>query len=238
MTVIKTMRSRLPLNVIFLTILLSVSLLSIYQQEQLLQHDSLQPALRSRHHALPRTNHDKNTAASHRSQTASSSSSILLQLALRSRPIPDQLIDHTFESQRCHRYNLTYTPGTPRRKLYWGASVADDTWHILAAQAIETYGLFDTVAFVESNRTSMGNARTLRFGENSENLERLRNMFGEETRVTVDYYVNEDEGEDQLQSLEREHAQRALILKRWRLNGMTVQDIGYLSDTDEFFVSL
>ena len=97
------------------------------------------------------------------------------------------------------------------------------------------HGLFDTVAFVESNRTSMGNPRSLRFDEGSENKSTLMQLFGMETRVTVDYYVNEDEGPDQLVSLEREHAQRALILERWRQNGMTANDIGYLSDTDEMF---
>jgi hypothetical protein len=98
--------------------------------------------------------------------------------------------------------------------------------HILSTQGIEMYGLFDTVAFVESNHTSMRNPRSLRFDEGSENKNTLMQLFGVETRVTVDYYAN---------SLEQEHAQCALILERWRQNGMTANDIGYLSDTDKMF---
>ena len=233
------MDSRLPLNLIFISFLLSVSLLSIYQQEQLLHHTSLQPSLslRSRNDVKHHTPTAESITNQHPSTvTKPSSSSLLLKAALQTpRPIPDASINHTQESQRCNRYGLTYTPSSTRRKIYWGASIADDTWHIIATQAIETYGLFDTVAFVESNRTSMGNVRKLRFGEGSANRKRLESMFGEDTRVSVDYYANEDEGKGQLVSLEREHAQRALILERWKKNGMTAHDIGYLSDTDEMF---
>ena len=52
------------------------------------------------------------------------------------------------------------------------------------------------------------------------------------TKITVDYFVNENET---LKGLDREHEQRALILDRWKANGMTVKDIGYLSDADETF---
>lgn len=236
------MQPILPLNLVFMAILFSVSLLSIYQQEQLLQHDELQPALRStdQAHKSPDRRHAPTKVANqhHRRislENTQSSSSILLNEALKPRPIPDLQIDHNLESERCSRYGLTYIPGTPRRKIYWGASIADDTWHILSTQAIEMHGLFDTAAFVESNRTSMGNPRQLRFDEGSSYKKRLQTMFGSDTRVSVDYYINEDEGPDQLVSLEREHAQRALILERWKQNGMTVNDIGYLSDTDELF---
>ena len=232
------MQHRLPLNIIFIVILLSVSLLSLYQQEKLLQHDVLQPALRSKsnspHDASHKTINAQVDSTTSTIPKRQSSSSILIKEALKPRPIPDLQINHTEESLRCTRYGLTYTPGTTRRKIYWGASIADDTWHIISTQSIEMHGLFDTVAFVESNRTSMGNPRQLRFEEGSEHKRRLMQMF-DGARVSVDYYVNEDEGEDQLVSLEREHAQRALILERWRQNGMQPNDIGYLSDTDELF---
>ncbi|KAL3804038.1 hypothetical protein HJC23_006429 [Cyclotella cryptica] len=236
--------SHLPLHFVFVAALFSLSLLSIYQQEQLLQRRSLDWSMdkhfqqqQQQHETHHETSDAAERAAAPRGQTmSSSSSSILLEAALNTpRPIADSPIDHTFEQQRCTRYGLTYTPRTARRRIFWGASIADDTWHIIAAQALETYGLFHTVAFVESNRTSMGNRRSLRFDDGSVNKQRLMNMFGDQAKVTVDYYVNEDEGPDQLVSLEREHAQRALILHRWKLNGMTPHDIGYLSDTDEMF---
>lgn len=237
-------RGRVSLNIIFIAILLTASLVSIHQQEHLLQHHALQHSpLSHQHRKHTQRKRTKNKIRSTQQQTSSqanieqSSSSILLKTALNTpRPIPDLQIKHDNERERCSRYGLTYTPGTPRRKIYWGASIADDTWHIIATQAIEQYGLFDTVAFVESNRTSMGNPRSLRFDDGSDNKKQLMNMFGEDVRVSVDYYINEDEGQsDQLVSLEREHAQRALILERWKMNGMTQHDIGYLSDTDELF---
>lgn len=237
-------RGLVSLNTIFIVVLITASLFSIRQQEHLLQRHALQPTPISHEHRKHEQRKRIRTAIrsmqqqkTYQTNIKQSSSSILLNTALHTpRPIPDLQIQHDNERERCSRYGLTYTPGTPRRKIYWGASIADDTWHIIATQAIETYGLFDTVAFVESNRTSMGNPRSLRFDDGSDNKKQLMNMFGEDVNVSVDYYINEDEGQsDRVVSLEREHAQRALILERWRRNGMTQYDIGYLSDTDELF---
>jgi len=196
---------------------------------------------------------------------AKGSAKIILKAAQIQRPIYDDIIDHDdVERARCARYKLDYTlPSSSqhsnnstsssssnftttnnnnntqrnkqRRRIFWGAMIADDSWHTIATQAMETYGIFHTVAFVESNRTQMANARKLRFGEGSANKRILTEggMFGIDTSVTVDYYINEDT--TKLVGLEREHAQRSLILHRWKLAGMTKDDIGYLSDVDELF---
>ncbi|KAL7475554.1 hypothetical protein ACHAW6_001465 [Cyclotella cf. meneghiniana] len=239
------MARRLPVHFTFVATFFCISLVSIYQQEQLLQRDSSswsidthhrQRKLDTHHATIHATETERTSTSIWHDEPPSSSSSILLRAALNTpRPIPDAPINHTVERQRCARYGLTYTPRTARRRIFWGASIADDTWHIIAAQALETYGLFHTVAFVESNRTSMGNPRHLRFDEGTRNKQRLITIFGQQATVSVDYYVNEDDGPNQLVSLEREHDQRALILQRWKKNGMTPHDIGYLSDTDEMF---
>ncbi|KAL7537056.1 hypothetical protein ACHAXR_010153 [Thalassiosira sp. AJA248-18] len=218
--------------------LLLISFLSIYKQEKLLQFH-FQASNNGGHNMIHSTMYS--TWRLHSSELlfgdATGSAKILLRAAQKKRPIDDEAIDHEFERTRCARYNLDYTPNTKRRRVFWGANIADDSWHAIATQAIETYGLFHTVAFIESNRTSMADERQLRFGESSTSKKILTEseMFGQ-AKVTVDYYGNEDtETPDTLVSLEREHAQRALILERWKKNGMTKSDIGYLSDTDETF---
>lgn len=136
------------------------------------------------------------------------SAKILLAAAQNTpRPIPDSIIDHDVERARCTRYKLNYTPNNnnKRRRIFWGANIADDSWNVISVQALETYGIFHTAAFVESNRT-MANERKLRFADGSLNKQVLMGgMFGEDTKVSVDYYVNEDVGEgvDTLVSLER-----------------------------------
>ena len=200
----------------------------------------------------------------------------------------DEEIDVEIENKRCQRYgfhqyqNITTTTNNnstvtvaQRRRIFWGTLIADDSWNAIATQAIESYGIFHTAAFVESNRTQMYHKRSLRFYNNQDtttpnnnatfdtdnsqandggasvsasNLKLLVNgsLFGPTTTVTVDYYVNEDEemqytphlhpnSKLRLVSLDRENAQREMILQRWKKNGMTTQDIGYISDIDELF---
>ena len=57
--------------------------------------------------------------------------------------------------------------------------------------------------------------------------------------VPVDFYVDnkDDIAKDshKIQGLVREHLQRQAILKVWKENGMTTQDIGFISDVDEVF---
>lgn len=165
---------------------------------------------------------------------AEGSARTLLRAAQTPKSIPDDVIDPVIEEERCKRYNLNYSGRQTRRRIFYGSNIADDSWHIISTHAMEFYGIFDSVVFVESNRIQHHYPRTVRFGENSESLRLLQNhMYGlNTTRVHVDQYVNEigwpkDLGWEGMQS--------GLILKRWKANGMTHDDIGYLSDVDEIY---
>lgn len=171
--------------------------------------------------------------APHQFADAEGSALILLKAATEHRPVFDEAIDEDVERLRCKRYKLDYDGRRERRRIFWGSLIADDSWHTIGVVAMEGYGIFHTVAFVESNRTQTFDKRTLRFSSGSEGLKLLQGgMFGPNSKVTVDQYVNE---RPKPKGLVREHMQRALILERWKKNGMTPDDIGYLSDADESF---
>ncbi|KAL7534455.1 hypothetical protein ACHAWF_004841 [Thalassiosira exigua] len=160
---------------------------------------------------------------------------LLLREARRPRPVFDEDIDIDVEAKRCERYGLGYDGRKTRRRVFFGGLIADDSWGTIAISAIENYGIFHTVAFAESNRTQMKHPREWRFAPGSENLQFLKGgMFGPITNVTVDQYVNEGK-HAWLHGLGREHHQRALVLERWKANGMREDDIGYLADVDEMF---
>lgn len=154
----------------------------------------------------------------------------------------EAIYNHTVEYERCQRYGLTYSPmalpgkGKParRRRIFFGSLIADDTWHSIGAHAAEVYGLYHTAVFIESNLTQMLTPREMRFEAGSLNHELLvsSGIFGAKTRVSVDSFDNRDWN---LRELIRENVQRSLILKTWRRNGMTKDDIGIVSDVDEFF---
>ena len=154
----------------------------------------------------------------------------------------EAIYNHTVEYERCQRYGMTYSPmalpgkGKParRRRIFFGSLIADDTWHAIGAHAAETYGLYHTAVFVESNLTQTLTQREMRFEAGSLNHELLvsSGIFGPKTRVSVDYFDNRDWN---LKELVRENVQRGQILKTWKMNGMTKDDIGIVSDVDEFF---
>ena len=181
---------------------------------------------------------------------AKGSALILLKAATEPRLVFDEAIDIVTERSRCERYNLTLPLLPKRRRIFWGSLIADDSWHAIAMIAMESYGIFHTAAFVESNRTQNFSSRKLRFPPGSKMKAFLQSggLFGPSsysysssstssnmssaTKVSVDYFVNENNSS---KGLDREQEQRALILQRWKANGMTGDDIGYLSDTDESF---
>jgi Glycosyltransferase family 17 len=162
---------------------------------------------------------------------------MLLDAAFSNKDIWDADVDIHTEKERCDKYNLQYNNRTTRRRIFWGSLVADDSWHVLSIAAMEAYGIFDTVALVESNTTQMLYPRTIRFGPDSERLRILRQpvFWGPHTRVSVDYYYDDPttKGESRPTELWRENLQRDMILERWKHNGMKDDDIGYLSDLDE-----
>jgi len=165
---------------------------------------------------------------------ATNSSRLLLQIAQTPRPIPDDVINITMEQQRCRRHGLQYGNRTTRRRIFWGSLLADDSWHAIGSVALETYGIFDLAVFVESNLTQSLYHRDIRFFPGSEawDVVTKSGIFGPTTKVIVDYYYSKDPN---LRDLGREHGQRALIIDRWKKEGMTKDDIGYVSDADETF---
>ena len=94
----------------------------------------------------------------------------------------EAIYNRTMEQERCQRYGLTYNPmalpgkGQPaarRRRIFFGSLIADDTWHVIGAHAAESYGLYHTAVFIESNLTQMLTPRQVRFEAGSLNHELL-----------------------------------------------------------------
>ena len=165
---------------------------------------------------------------------AKGSAKRLLKEAQTPRSIPDHIIDPVTEEARCKRYNLNYSGRKKRRRVFYGSNIADDSWHILSTHALEFYGIFHTVVFSESNRTHHHYPRALRFEEEeSESLRLLQNnIYGPKTKVHVEQYTNE---KLDFIDLDWEAQQAKLITQRWKENGMSNDDIGYLSDVDEIY---
>lgn len=149
--------------------------------------------------------------------------------------LDDEKIDPNYEKQRCANYNFGYTNRTKRRRLFLGALLADDSFEVLKAVSTEVYNIYHTVSFVESNVTHNLSTRKMRFYDPdrpSSNLYQLYQMYGPNTKVSVDYYSSHmKEGHDLL----RDFIQREGNSFRWALNGMKRDDVAIVSDTDETF---
>mmetsp|Transcript_37639 Transcript_37639/g.90765 ORF Transcript_37639/g.90765 Transcript_37639/m.90765 type:complete len:555 (-) Transcript_37639:42-1706(-) len=169
----------------------------------------------------------------------SKSLSILMAEVLNiNRPVPDdesnpETFNLSTEKERCNQFDqLVYGNRTKRRRIFAGGLIADDSWHVLGATAMETYGIFHSVSFIESNRTQSFEPRKLRFTAGSKDLEMLQSgIYGptSHTAVYVDQYVNEIK----TQPMAREHMMREMILQKWKERGMTRDDIGIILDVDE-----
>jgi hypothetical protein len=168
----------------------------------------------------------------------------LLLRALDKRPVWDEDVRSEVEAERCGRYFSYYNRtkffarydaagGRRRRRVFLGSLIADDSWHALAALAIETYGVYAAVAFVESNRTQTGSPRRLRFADGTAERGILAGsgLFGPDTPVMIENFVHE--GAIEGRGLIREQMQRSLIIGMWKKAGMTRNDIGVLTDADE-----
>jgi len=117
-----------------------------------------------------------------------------------------------------------------------GSLIADDSWHVIAAHAAETYGLYHTVAFIESNTTQTQTVRETRFDEGSLNYRMLQSgIFGPNTDVYVDFRVDVAKDYPELDAFRRENLQRSHITERWKEAGMQPDDIGIICDVDEMF---
>ncbi len=146
--------------------------------------------------------------------------------------------DIATESSRCARYGYKYDPAITkrRRRIFMGSLIADDTWHVIAAHAAEAYGLYHTVALIESNTTQTMTARETRFDEGSLNRRIMESgIFGPQTDVYVDFRVDVAKDYPDLDPFRRENLQRSHITQRWKEAGMQPDDIGIVCDIDEVF---
>ena len=169
----------------------------------------------------------------------SKSLSILMAEVLNiNRPVPDdesnpETFNLSTEKERCNPFDqLMYGNRTKRRRIFVGGLIADDSWHVLGANAMETYGIFHSVSFIESNRTQSFEPRNLRFTAGSKDLKILQSgIYGptSQTAVYVDHYVNEIK----TNPMAREHMMRQMMLQKWKERGMTRDDIGIIFDVDE-----
>ena len=84
---------------------------------------------------------------------------LMAQVQKVPRPIPDDIIDPVVEEARCHHYGEFFhhdPQRIKRRQIFAGGLIADDSWHAIGANALETFGVYHSVTFIESNRTQSG----------------------------------------------------------------------------------
>ena len=149
--------------------------------------------------------------------------------------LDDEDIDPGKEKQRCANYNFPYDGRTQRRRLFLGTLLADESMDVLKAVGLEMYNIFHTVSFIESNVTHHLTPRQMRFYDSekpSPNLYQIYQYFGPKTKVSVDYYSNHMKGG---YDLLRDFIQREGNNFRWAFNGMQIDDVAIVGDTDETF---
>jgi hypothetical protein len=165
----------------------------------------------------------------------SKSLSLLMKHVLQvERSVPDTFHSSVSDEQLCQKFeHLSYNNRTKRRRIFAGGMMADDSWHVIGASVLETYGVFHSVTFVESNRTQNFTPRKIRFESNppySKDYEILTGgIYGPNTTVNVDYFIYEK----RVSPMAREHIMRGRILEKWKELGMTKEDIGIILDVDE-----
>jgi hypothetical protein len=167
-------------------------------------------------------------------QNSKSLSLLMNQVLQVERAVPDTFHTSVSDEQLCQKFEfLNYNNRTKRRRIFAGGMMADDSWHVIGASALETYGVFHSVTFVESNRTQNFHPRKIRFESNppySKDYEILQSgIYGPNTTVNVDHFVYERKEQPML----REHIMRERILENWKELGMTKEDIGIILDVDE-----
>ena len=140
----------------------------------------------------------------------------------------------------CKRYNLSpLPPSVPARRLFLGGLIAEDSWTSLNIVATEAKNMFEAAVFVESTLTQSKFDRDIRFSEGSDDLARLKSLWGQ-TKVVVDIWrVDQIEFGDEKKfnpgPMEREQLQRQRVLSVWKRLGMKPNDVGIIADADETF---
>ena len=63
-------------------------------------------------------------------------------------------IDEDNNQKRCRRYGYTYDPSKQRnRRLFYGSLIANEPWELFEITSAEAFGIYNAMAFIESNRT-------------------------------------------------------------------------------------
>jgi len=155
--------------------------------------------------------------------------------SIQKQMLEDDTINVEKEKERCERYGYSLSNEThpKRRRLFLGALIADDSMKVIEAVGTEAYNIFHTVSFIESNVTQNQTPRKWKYyNPPSDELNKLYQLFGPKTKVSVDYYVTAlKEKNDMLM----EFLFREGNTYRWALNEMRKDDVGILSDADETF---
>jgi hypothetical protein len=138
-------------------------------------------------------------------------------------------IDDFDNVQRCRRYGYTYTAALERkRRIFYGAILEDEPWELLEILASESYGTFEAMVFLEPSRDHYAQPRTsLRLAATAV----LQQMFGI-ANIRVIPHVNDDTS---ITGDLRADTAREDIVKAWKDMGMTVDDVGYMSNIDDIF---
>jgi len=162
---------------------------------------------------------------------SSPSLSLLMQEVLRHNSEPQQ--QSRPQPQICRKFPDLFGRSlrNKQRRIFVGGLIADDSWHVIGADALEGRGMYHAITLVESNRTQSFHPRKLRFSEGSDERKLLLNhMYGNTTLVRLVAFVNED---SKINSLRREHMMRDRILREWKALGMQADDVGLIHDPDE-----
>ncbi len=155
--------------------------------------------------------------------------------------LDDSDIDLEVEKERCASYNFDFpsnaTMPLRRRRLFYGAMIAEDSEEVIKATSMEQYNIYHTVSLIESNATHNFTPRKRKyFGSEatSKQLHWIYQLFGPKTKVSVDYYVMSPDirGYD---AMTVEGFQREGHVYRWKFNGMRPDDIAIIGDLDETY---
>lgn len=145
-------------------------------------------------------------------------------------------IDSMPDVERCQKYGFTYNATLSRkRRIFFGALVADESEALLRMHAAEAYDIYHVVSLVESNTTFMNTDReSLRWVTPGTGLHTLATggIFGPNTTVAIDEWFDDAPN---VRGMKRETIMRETIVQRWIEQGMRPDDIAIIGDLDEVF---
>ena len=116
-----------------------------------------------------------------------------------------------------------------------------DYWHVIGVHAAKAYGLYHTVSLIESNTThKYTKQKTIYVDDGSDDTDGVRDLnrrilrsgiFVPVTDVKLNFYIDDNEKiGTQFEGITREHLQRQAMIQVWKDNGMTKDDIGFVSE--------